>query len=415
MIGSGVLLSAGFMAQSLSAGWILFAWIIGAAIAAIGALAYAELARLIPQSGGEYRYLSNLVHPLLGFLAGWASLLLGFAAPVAINALAAIAYADTIAPIGNHRVAAAGLIAAITCAHAFDLSASRWVQDILAAAKLLAIGGLVALGLILGQRSWPEWSPPESDGFTMAAFVTGLFFVSFAFSGWNSAVYASAEFKKPNRDVPRSMLIGTAIVGVLYLLINWVFVANIEPESAAVVTGRDTYITLAHVVAGELLGSAGATAMSGLVVLAFVSAMSAIALLGPRVYAEMADDGMLPKFFAYRGERPPVGSVLFQGALAIAILLAHSLHEALFNASAVLLLFSALSSAALLRIAFSASMRAKFGAVKPLAVFAAAAYSGLAVAMLIYGFHNQPSLVVWIALVAAVGTAGYYAQRWRRK
>lgn len=408
MIGSGVLLSAGFMAETLSPGWILLAWVIGALIAGIGAVAYAELARIEPQSGGEYRYLSRLLHPLCGYLAGWASMLLGFAAPVAINALGAAAYAGTLAPIGDPRLVAAGLVAAITAAHAFDLSASRWVQDVLAGAKLLAIGGFVAVGLILGERSWPGWSPPASGGFSTDGFVIGLFFVSFAFSGWNSAIYASSEFKHPGRDVSRSMLIGTAIVGVLYLLINWVFVANLDPEQASVVTREDSYITLAHVVAGELLGSSGATLMSALVVLAFVSAMSAIALLGPRVYAEMASDGKLPRLFAYRGERPPVGSVLFQGALAIAILFAQSLREVLVNASAILLLFSALSAAALLRVALSSRLRERYGPIKPTAVFAAAAYSGLSMAMLIIGFRDQPSMLGWIALVAAAGAAGYW-------
>jgi APA family basic amino acid/polyamine antiporter len=411
MIGSGVLLSAGFMAETLSAGWILLAWVIGATIAGLGAVAYAELARLEPRSGGEYRYLSRLLHPLCGYLAGWASLLLGFAAPIAINALGAAAYAGTIAPIGDQRIIAAGLIAAITAAHAFDLSASRWIQDILAAAKLLAVGGFVAVGLILGSRSWPSWTPPASDGFSTGGFVVGLFFVSYAFSGWSSAVYASSEFKRPGRDVPRSMLVGTAVVGVLYLLINWVFVANLDPERAAVVRDPDSYVTLAHVVAGDLLGPAGATAMSAMAVLAFVSAMSAIAVLGPRVYAEMAGDRMLPRFLAYRGDRPPVGSVLLQGALAIVILLAQELREVLINASAILLLFSALSAAALLRVALSTSMRERYGAVRPIAAFAAAAYAGLALAMLIVGFRDQPSMLGWIALVAAIGAAGYFATR----
>ena len=413
MIGSGVLLSAGFMAQSLSAGWILGAWVIGAAIAAIGAIAYAELARLVPRSGGEYRYLTELAHPVLGYLAGWASLLLGFAAPIAINALGAAAFAGTIAPIGSPRLVAAGLVAAITAAHAFDLSASRWIQDLLAAAKLLAIGGFVALGLALGDSRWPAWTPPESGGFSASAFVIGLFYVSFAYSGWSAAVYAASEFRR-RRDVARSMIAGTAVVAILYLLVNWVFVANLDPSRAAVVTRGEDAVTLAHVVAGELLGPSGATLMSALAVLAFVSAMSAIAVLGPRVYAEMAGDGVLPSALAYRGQRPPVGSALLQGAVAIAVLFAHELHDALVNASAVLVLFSGLSAAALVKLALSPAARARLGAPRPLAVFAATAYAAVALAMLIVGFRDHPGLLLWIALIAALGVGGYALSR-RRK
>ena len=91
MVGAGVFLSAGFMARELSAGWILVAWIVGGLLALAGARTYAEASILIPESGGEYRYLSELIHPSVGFLAGWASLLVGFSAPVAISAYGAAA------------------------------------------------------------------------------------------------------------------------------------------------------------------------------------------------------------------------------------------------------------------------------------------------------------------------------------
>ena len=98
MIGSGVFLSSGFMAQDMGPGTILVAWLVGAALALAGAQAYAALARAIPRSGGEYRFLSELLHPALGYLAGWASLLVGFSAPIAVNALAAGAYTATLVP-----------------------------------------------------------------------------------------------------------------------------------------------------------------------------------------------------------------------------------------------------------------------------------------------------------------------------
>ena len=98
MVGAGVFLSAGFMAQDLGPGAILAAWVIGALIALAGVRAYSQVARWVPRSGGEYRYLSELAHPALGYLAGWGSLLVGFSAPVAINALAAGTFATIVFP-----------------------------------------------------------------------------------------------------------------------------------------------------------------------------------------------------------------------------------------------------------------------------------------------------------------------------
>ena len=122
MIGAGVFLSTGFMAQDLTPKLILLAWIVGAFLAMAGARAYADIARMVPHSGGEYKYLSTLVHPALGYLAGWASLLLGFSAPIAIDAITAGAFAYTLTPYGDRetfqKLFALVLIVLITTIHA---------------------------------------------------------------------------------------------------------------------------------------------------------------------------------------------------------------------------------------------------------------------------------------------------------
>ena len=121
MIGAGVFLSAGFMAQELSAGWVLAAWGVGALLAMAGARTYAEAALLIPRSGGEYRYLSELLHPAVGYLAGWASLLVGFSAPMAISAFGAAAFAFAVFGPGDARLGASALIVALTVFHSAGL------------------------------------------------------------------------------------------------------------------------------------------------------------------------------------------------------------------------------------------------------------------------------------------------------
>ena len=133
-----------------------------------------------------------------------------------------------------------------------------------------------------------------------------LFYIAFAFSGWNAAVYAASEFRDPKRDVPRAMMLGCALVGVLYLFVNWVFVANLTPEQCKVVFTYETArITLGHLIMKNLVGDIGAACMSVLAIVAFISAVSAMTFFGPRVYAAMARDGFLPRICRRRkGSRP---------------------------------------------------------------------------------------------------------------
>ena len=407
MIGAGVFLSAGFMIQEMSAGWILIDWIVGMALNLAGARAYAELATLLPRSGGEYRYLSDLVHPLLGYLSGWASLLVGFSAPIAINAIGASAFLATVVDLPDERVIATILVAALTGFHCAGLVASRRTQDLLVALKVVLLIGFVALGLALGSWRWPTWTPPQGGGaFEAGPFFGNLFWIAFAFTGWNAAAYAAGDFRDPRRDVPRAMMIGCAAVGVLYLLVNWVFVANLTPSDAAAVVETQQPV-LGHAVSRVLIGPTGAGAMSILVALAMISCMSAMIIVGPRVYATMAEDGFLPRWMAARAGRPPVWSVVFQGAVTLAIVWTHSLKDALGNVGAVLILFSALAAASV----FAARWRRPdLPRPRPLAQVAAGVYVVSSGWILVFGFRRlDPKLLVWMGAIAALAVAAYLA------
>jgi APA family basic amino acid/polyamine antiporter len=410
MIGAGVFLSAGYMAQDLTPGQLLLNWLVGAGIALLGVASYSAVARLVPRSGGEYRYLHDLMHPALGYLAGWASFLVGFSAPIAVNALAAGAFARTLFPGLEPTVTAAVLVVALTAVHAAGLSPSRWTQDTLAWLKLVLVAGFVGVGLFLGRGAWPSWQPPGGTGeFPWQAFAVSLFYVGFAFSGWNSAIYAASDFRDPKRDVPRSMWIGCALVAVLYLLVNWVFVANLTPTQAIAVTQYETaQVTLGHLVASDLLGARGGALMSGLAVVAFVSAMSAMVYVGPRVYAAMAADGFLPRVLQGREGRPPVGSVLLQGALALALVFTHQLKQVLQNVGAVLMLFAALTALALFKVRFSRAAAERPG---PGSLVAAALFVAVAGGMLYFGFCNSPELLGWVGAVAVAALVAYLLTR----
>jgi APA family basic amino acid/polyamine antiporter len=408
MVGAGVFLSAGFMAQDLGPGSILIAWVVGMALALCGALSYATLAELVPRSGGEYRYLSELMHPALGYLAGYGSMLLGFSGPVAIDAIAAAAFLKTIVPGVHIKSFAILIIVGITSLHAVNLRVSKAGQNALVALKTLIVLLFVAVGLAFGSYDAPSWQPPSNpDGFAWSPFMAGLFYIAFAFSGWNASVYAAEEFEDPKRDVARATLVGCFGVGLLYLVINWIFVANLTPESAAAVFRyEEKRITLAHVLATDLLGESAGSAVSLMMVVAFVAAASAMAFVGPRVYAAMAEDGFLPRILSAKEGRVPVGSVVLQGAIAIVIVLVQPFQNIMHDVAAILTLFTLLTVLSLFRVRFA---RDDLPPPSVPRLVAAATYALLASWMLYFGFQAKTQLLLWVGIVVVVALAAYAA------
>ena len=410
MIGAGVFLSTGFMAQDMNAQQILLAWFVGMLIAMTGAKAYSGIVRLVPQSGGEYRFLSTLIHPALGYFAGWASLLIGFSAPIAISAMAAGAFAATLHAGVNTVLVAALVICALTAAHAIGMRISITAQNSLVAVKMLLVAGFIIAGLIWGNNAWPAWTPPNaSEGFPAGSFIRNLFYIAFAFSGWNAAIYAAAEFKNPQRDVPRAMLLGCLVVGILYLCINWIFVANLTPEQSTIVfTYATDRITLGHLIMRNILGDTGAACMSIFAIVAFISSASAMTFLGPRVYAAMAQDGFLPSLLQGKEGKPPVGAVLLQGVISLFLVLAWQLQEALSNAGAILTLFSALTVFSLFWTWFT---RKEYPRPEPLVLIAGALFCMVSAVMLYFGFSGSPALNLWVGVCILAALIGYCAAK----
>lgn len=425
MIGAGVLTTPGFMAMDLKPSYILLAWLVGGIAALAGARAYAAVAQAIPRSGGEYRYLSTLWHPMLGYLAGWTSLLVGFSQPVALDAQLVGYYASTLGLGDNWRIITVLVIVLVTALHAFDLRASRGGQNVLVAVKVTLVVGFVVVGLVAGTNSWPTWTPKASElGLPPAPFFQSLVFIAFCYSGWNAAIYASEEFAQPRRDVPRAMLIGCAVVMALYLLVNWVFVANLTPAHYGSWIGDDPdRITLGHVLMKEIIGTTGAKIMSAFMIVALLSAASAMTMIGPRVYAAMARDGYLPAVFAGKDERPPVWSVLLQGGIAVAVAMTTSFIKAIATVGTVLTLMAALTALGVFKLQFGQRATEKPGIP---AVIAATIFVGLSGWMLYFAFTSPllntvtlPGVgkvsapLVWLVFIALI-TVVYAAWGKRR-
>jgi APA family basic amino acid/polyamine antiporter len=418
MIGSGVLTSAGFMAKELAPAHILLAWAVGGVIALSGARAYAAIAHAIPRSGGEYRYMSDLWHPALGYLAGWTSLFIGFSQPVALDAIGVGAFADTLFPGVPIKVVATGVVLGVALLHAFDLRASKVGQDVLVAVKFALVLGFVIVGLVAGSNHFPTWRPEAAaHGLPLGPFFGSLVFIAFAYCGWNAAIYAAGEFAVPRRDVPRAMLIGCATVMVVYLLVNWVFVANLTPaDFDRWGSGDISRITLGHMLMLKLVGATGAKIMSVFMIVALLSATSAMTMIGPRVYAAMARDGYLPRVLAGTEGKPPLGALVLQTAVALFCVWTQDFRGLIGTVGAVLSLMAALTALGVFRL----QLDRRFADVRPgpapilgATIFAVASgwmlYQSatnpfLATATLPGGRHVA-SWIVWLVFVVLVTVA----------
>ncbi len=420
MIGAGVFLSTGFMAQDMPPTHILAAWVVGGVLAICGARAYAEVARLVPHSGGEYRYLSTLMHPSIGAVAGWASLVVGFAAPVAIDALAAGAFVRALGLDIEPRLTGTVLVLALTATHVVGLRSSARIQNLLVAIKLLLMFAFIVVGFSKGTLTFPTWTPAHPATSPVAAFAGSLFYIAFAYSGWNAAAYAADEFEAPERQVPKAMVLGAGLVTVIYVLVNVVFVFNLTPAQGAVVFNYDAFssgsgqfdqVTLGQTVMAVLLGTGAAKIMSGVMVLLFTSAISAMTLIGPRVASAMAKDKFMWSVFAAKEGQPPVVAIVFQGVLVVILLWTQDLRSVLSNVGALLTLFAALTMVGLLVQA----VRQKKPATAPtrLGLVCAVIFIGSSIWMLHFGLASNRVLGISVLTLLA-GTLFVYLYLWFR-
>jgi len=350
MIGVGAFTTSGFALADLgSPAQVILAWIVGGAIALCGALSYAGIAARLPGNGGEYLFLSRAVHPLLGFLAGWVSLFAGFTAPIAVAAHGFEAYLAAALGV-TLPVPGLGAVAIVACGalHAASRAGGLRLQSGAVAAKLVAIGLFLVLGAwVLARLEASQTSVVvASPGFHLPAFAVTLVWISFAYSGWNAAVYVAGELARPAWTLPRALVLGTLGVSFLYVALNAVFVLAAPVESLA---GRADV----GAVAAEALGGPWArAALAGIVTLGLFTSISAMVMVGPRVYAQMALDGWLPSVLA-GGDESPRPAIALQVALAVAAYLVADLRELLDYAGFLL----GLSAAATVATLFLPSVR----------------------------------------------------------
>lgn len=310
MIGTGVFTTSGFLLADLHSPWlVLAAWAVGGAIATLGALSYGALARRIPESGGEYLFLSRTLHPAAGYVAGWVSLLVGFSAPVAAAAFAFGAYTRDWLPAWPPQMSGTLLVIAFSLLHAAHVRRGAWVQNVAVLLKVVLI--VVFVGFAFSRL--PNAIEPAAGPITLSTFGVSLVWISFSYSGWNAAIYIAGEVHDPERNLPRALLVGTALVTILYLALNAVFVFAAPQDALA---GK---LEIGRIAAEHLGGPALANAVAALVALTLVSSVSSMVMAGPRVYARMAADGCLPRWLQ-ASDAPPRAAIFFQGLIALVML-----------------------------------------------------------------------------------------------
>ncbi len=339
MIGAGIFTTTGLLMADLDNPLLLLIlWVAGGIVAVSGALSYGAVGAAIPEAGGEYVFLSRMYHPLLGFLSGWTSFIVGFSAPIAASAIGFSAYfyrafpmlfnVDGLSVDFMKKFYSVLVILVFTGVHLRGIDFGAKVQNVLTILKVALVMGLILLGFSLGQGNMGHLFEGSAFKYDLGGWKTiglSLMWIMFAYSGWNASVYIGSEIKNPEKNLPGSLMLGTGLVILLYFLLNLLFIYAIPPHEM-----KDV-ISVGGMAAGNLFGVFTGRFFSLMIAFALFSSISAFIILGPRVYYAMAKDGY---FFSFASSvHPKFGvpwlSVIFQGVISIVILVSGTFDQIL--------------------------------------------------------------------------------------
>jgi APA family basic amino acid/polyamine antiporter len=331
MVGTGVFTSLGLQAVHLRSPFLLIGlWVLGGIFALCGALCYGELASALHRSGGEYHFLSKIYHPGVGFVAGWISGVVGFAAPLALAAMAFGKYVQAAIPAAPPLACSIAIVALTALAHLFYLRFGALFQNTFTLLKLVLILVFLAAGfLVVPQQTFSliPASMGELAPALSAPFAVSLIYVMYAYSGWNASVYIAQEIDSPEKNLPKSLFLGTLLVTLLYVTLNWVFLRTTPLEEIA---GQ---IDVGAISAAHVFGPIGGRLVSGLIALSLVSCISAMTWAGPRVWQVMGEDYQLLKFLAQKSRSGvPATASLFQFLLVLVLLVSSTFESVLVYA-----------------------------------------------------------------------------------
>ena len=345
MVGTGVFVSLGYQADSVKSTFaILLLWVLGGIYALCGAFCYAELVARMPRSGGEYHFLSRTYHPALGFMAGWATVTVGFAAPTAVAALAFASYMGIFEPDLNQQWVASGIILLCGCIHLGKAEIGRFFQNGFTATKIVLLAGFVAAFFFMTANPQPVNLLPVQADFNSVLtmeFATAFVFVTYSFSGWNAAVYVAGEIRNAKQVVPYALLGGTTLVLVLYLLLNYAFLQSIPFSEIEALESKEKIAALA---ASKIFSSEGELISNILIAIGLVSTIGALVFLGPRISQTIGEDFKALDFLARKNRNgTPITAIVSQLFLSILFVFLADLKSILLYVEFTLISFSFLT------------------------------------------------------------------------
>src|SRR5437016_8555064 len=322
IIGTGIFTSLGFQLADIQSGFaLLMLWIVGGITALCGAICYGELSATLPRSGGEYHFLSKIYHPAVGFMAGFVSATVGFAAPVALAAMAFGHYFNGVFSVGSPVVLSYVVVWIVTIFHLRNLQVGSAFQNVSTLVKLLLIGALIGAGFFVPSKQRISFLPAPGDkgAIVSGAFAVALVYVMYSYSGWNASAYISSEIKRSEKNVPRSLLAGTGVVIVIYVLLNGVFLATTSAEE---LKGQ---LEVALIAGKHIFGESGGRFAGGVICLGLVAAISSMTWIGPRVTMSMGEDHWLLRLLGRKNPQGiPTNAIVLQLLIVNVLLLTRS-------------------------------------------------------------------------------------------
>ncbi|WP_312299027.1 amino acid permease [Chryseobacterium sp.] len=342
MIGTGIFTTLGFQLSDITNTYSIFLlWAIGGVLALFGAFCYAELGSFFKGNGGDFIYLKETYHPLFGYLISWISLIIGFSSPVALAALAMSKYLSVFDySFGNGFAIAAIFVVAIMLS--FSVKASGRFHNFFTFIKVAFIVILIVLGVGLSESPHTGNSLNFSDGWQdeimLPAFATSLVFVTYSYTGWNSASYIAGEIKDVQKNLPKSLIIGTVFVTVSYILINYIMLKHAPVSQLA---GKEDVMGEAAV---NMLGLSFGKIVNVFIALQLIATISGYLWVGSRMTQAFAKDSYLWKPLSKGNEKGiPVRAIFAHAVIATIIILTGSFKEIFVYTAFILQLFASLA------------------------------------------------------------------------
>ncbi len=351
IIGTGIFTSLGFQLPEIHSGFaLLMLWVVGGITALCGALCYGELSASLPRSGGEYHFLSKIYHPALGFMAGFVSATVGFAAPIALAAMAFGKYFRGVFDFGSPVVLSFVLVWIVALFHFGNLRLGSAFQNLWTIVKLFLISVLIGAGFLVEQKQAITFLPRPGDTMSVfsGAFAVALVYVMYSYSGWNASTYIIGEVKEPERNVPRSLFAGTIVVIAVYVLLNAVFLMTTPMQE---MRGR---IEVGLIAGKHIFGTDGGRIVGALICLGLVSTISSMTWIGPRVTMSMGEDHWLLRLLGQKNSQGvPTNAMIVQLLIVTLLLLTRSFESVVQYTQFSLLICSLLAVVGVIILRFT--------------------------------------------------------------